>query len=139
MPLAERSHTPWLGGATGWLNTEPLGPAELRDHVVLVDFWTLTCINWLRTAPHIRAWSRVDVDDGLIVIGVHTPEFSFERDVDRVLTKAAHGHDIYEQGNGVLDDGRLDQLVQVTGDVLERTAEITFFESGAEGDSFTFG
>ena len=69
---------------TQWLNSEPLGPAELRGHVVLVNFWTLTCINWLRQEPHVRAWSQAYRDDGLIVIGVHTPEFSFEHDVDLV-------------------------------------------------------
>jgi thiol-disulfide isomerase/thioredoxin len=75
---------PSLGGATGWLNSEPLGPAELRGHVVLVNFWTLTCINWLRQEPYVRAWSRAYRDDGLVVIGVHTPEFSFEHELDRV-------------------------------------------------------
>jgi thiol-disulfide isomerase/thioredoxin len=75
---------PSLGGATEWLNSEPLGSAELRGHVVLVDFWTLTCINWLRTEPYIRAWSQAYRNDGLIVIGVHAPEFSFEHDIDRV-------------------------------------------------------
>jgi len=75
---------PSLDGATGWLNSEPLGPAELRGHVVLVNFWTLTCINWLRQEPYVRAWSRAYRDDGLIVIGVHTPEFSFEHDLDLV-------------------------------------------------------
>jgi thiol-disulfide isomerase/thioredoxin len=75
---------PSLGGATEWLNSEPLGPAELRGHVVLVDFWTLRCINWLRTEPYVRAWSQAYRDDGLVVIGVHTPEFSFEHGVDRV-------------------------------------------------------
>ena len=77
-------HMPSLDGATGWLNSEPLGPAELRGHVVLVNFWTLTCINWLRQEPYVRAWSRGYRDDGLIVIGVHTPEFSFEHDLDLV-------------------------------------------------------
>ncbi len=77
-------HMPSLDGATGWLNSEPLGPAELRGHVVLVNFWTLTCINWLRQEPYVRAWSRAYRDDGLIVIGVHTPEFSFEHDLDLV-------------------------------------------------------
>jgi thiol-disulfide isomerase/thioredoxin len=76
-------HMPSLDGATGWLNSEPLGPAELRGHVVLVNFWTLTCINWLRQEPYVRAWSRQYRDDGLIVIGVHTPEFSFEHDLER--------------------------------------------------------
>jgi len=75
---------PSLGGATGWLNSEPLGPAELRGHVVLVDFWTLTCINWLRTEPYVRGWSHAYRGDELIVIGVHTPEFSFEHDIGRV-------------------------------------------------------
>jgi thiol-disulfide isomerase/thioredoxin len=75
---------PLLGGASGWLNTEPLGPAELRGHVVLVDFWTLTCINWLRTEPYIRAWSQAYRNDGLVVLGVHTPEFSFEHEIDLV-------------------------------------------------------
>ena len=75
---------PSLGGATEWLNSEPLGPAELRGHVVLVNFWTLTCINWLRTGAVRRAWSQAYRDDGLVVIGVHTPEFSFEHEIDRV-------------------------------------------------------
>ena len=75
---------PSLAGATAWINSEPLEPADLRGHVVLVDFWTLTCINWLRTEPYVRAWSQAYRDDGLIVIGVHTPEFSFEHEVDRV-------------------------------------------------------
>jgi len=78
----QRVHMPSLDGATGWLNSEPLGPAELRGQVVLVNFWTLTCINWLRQEPYVRAWSRAYRDDGLIVIGVHTPEFSFEHDLD---------------------------------------------------------
>src|SRR5918995_390033 len=84
MAVFHRVHMPSLGGATGWLNTEPLGPAELRGHVVLVNFWTLTCINWLRQEPYVRAWSRAYRDDGLVVIGVHTPEFSFEHDIDGV-------------------------------------------------------
>ncbi len=75
---------PSLDGATGWLNSEPLAPTELRRHVVLVDFWTLTCINWLRQEPYVRAWSQAYGDDGLLVIGVHTPEFSFEHDIDGV-------------------------------------------------------
>lgn len=75
---------PSLGGATGWLNSEPLGPAELRGHVVLVNFWTLTCINWLRQEPYVRAWSQAYRNDGLLVIGAHTPEFSFEHAIDGV-------------------------------------------------------
>ena len=79
-----RVHIPPLDGATEWLNSEPLGPAELRGHVVLVNFWTLTCINWLRQEPYVRAWSRAYRQDGLVVIGVHTPEFSFEHQIDRI-------------------------------------------------------
>jgi thiol-disulfide isomerase/thioredoxin len=79
-----RLHMPSFGGATEWLNSEPLGPAELGGHVVVVNFWTWTCINWLRQEPYVRAWSRAYRDDGLIVIGVHTPEFSFEHEVDGV-------------------------------------------------------
>ena len=75
---------PSLDGATEWLNSEPLTPADLHGHVVLFDFWTYTCINWLRTEPYIRAWSRKYKDDGLIVIGVHTPEFEFEHDLENV-------------------------------------------------------
>jgi thiol-disulfide isomerase/thioredoxin len=63
---------PSLGGATEWLDTEPLGPAELRGHVVLVNFWTWTCISWLRHEPYVRAWSQAYRNDGLVVIGVHT-------------------------------------------------------------------
>ena len=84
MASSGRVHMPALGGATEWLNSDPLSPAELRDHVVLVNFWTLTCINWLRQEPHVRAWSQAYRDDGLIVIGAHTPEFSFEHEIDRV-------------------------------------------------------
>jgi thiol-disulfide isomerase/thioredoxin len=73
-----------FAGATEWLNSEPLGPAELQGKVVLADFWTFTCINWLRTEPYIRAWSRAYKADGLVVIGVHTPEFSFEHEIERV-------------------------------------------------------
>jgi thiol-disulfide isomerase/thioredoxin len=75
---------PLLGGATGWLNSEPLSPAELRGRVVVVNFWTLTCINWLRQEPYVRAWSQAYRADGLVVIGVHTPEFSFEHELDLV-------------------------------------------------------
>jgi thiol-disulfide isomerase/thioredoxin len=77
-------HMPSLDGATGWLGSEPLGPAELRGRVVLVNFWTLTCINWLRQEPYVRAWWQAYRDDGLVVLGVHTPEFSFEHDIDGV-------------------------------------------------------
>jgi thiol-disulfide isomerase/thioredoxin len=82
--MFERLQMPPFAGAAEWLGSEPLGPAELHGHVVLVNFWTLTCINWLRTEPYVRAWSRAYRDDGLVVLGVHTPEFSFEHELDRV-------------------------------------------------------
>ena len=76
-------------GATGWLNTDPLTPEGLRGRVVLVDFWTYTCINWLRTLPYVRAWAAKYADAGLTVVGVHTPEFGFEHDVDNVIAQAS--------------------------------------------------
>ena len=77
-----------LGAATAWLNSPPLTAAGLRGKVVLVSFWTYTCINWLRTQPYLRAWADRYRDRGLVVIGVHSPEFGFERDVDRVRRAA---------------------------------------------------
>jgi thiol-disulfide isomerase/thioredoxin len=88
MPVSERLHMPSLAGAAEWLNSEPLDPAGLRGRVVLVDFWTLTCINWLRQEPYVRAWSQAYRDDGLVVVGVHTPEFSFEHEIDLVRQAA---------------------------------------------------
>ena len=72
---------PSLGGATGWLNSQPLTAASLRGKVVLIDFCTYTCINWLRQLPYVRAWAEKYKDQGLVVIGVHTPEFEFEHDL----------------------------------------------------------
>jgi thiol-disulfide isomerase/thioredoxin len=73
-----------LARASAWLNAAPLTAADLRGKVVLVDFWTYTCINWLRTLPYVRAWAAQYKDQGLVVIGVHTPEFSFEHDTTNV-------------------------------------------------------
>jgi len=73
-----------LNGATGWLNSQPLTPASLRGKVVLVEFWTYSCINWLRTLPYVRAWAAKYKDRGLVVIGVHTPEFGFEKNLDNI-------------------------------------------------------
>src|SRR5258705_10635135 len=75
---------PSLAGATGWLNSAPLTPAALRGKVVLVDFWTYSCINWRRQLPYVRAWAEKYKDQGLVVIGVHTPEFDFEKNVDNI-------------------------------------------------------
>jgi thiol-disulfide isomerase/thioredoxin len=75
---------PSLVGATAWLNSPPLDPEGLQGKVVLVDFCTYTCINWLRTLPYVRAWAEKYRDLGLVLIGAHTPEFSFESDLDNV-------------------------------------------------------
>jgi thiol-disulfide isomerase/thioredoxin len=82
--LPVEGRMPSLDGATGWLNSPPLTAAELRGRVVLVQFWTYTCINWLRTLAYVRAWAEKYQDQGLLVIGVHTPEFDFEHDPDNV-------------------------------------------------------
>jgi len=75
---------PSLTGATEWLNSQPLTAAGLRGSVVVVEFLTYTCINWLRTLPYVRAWAEHYRDQGLVVVGVHTPEFGFEHDLDNV-------------------------------------------------------
>ena len=82
--LPVEGELPSLGGATGWLNSPPLTAADLRGSVVLVNFWTYTCINWLRQLPYVRAWAGKYSGQGLVVVGVHTPEFPFERDPDNV-------------------------------------------------------
>jgi thiol-disulfide isomerase/thioredoxin len=88
--LRSETHLPGFEGATGWLNSEPLTPEGLRGKVVLVDFWTYTCINWLRTLGYVRAWHEKYEDHGLVVIGVHTPEFPFEQDPDNVRWAAEY-------------------------------------------------
>ncbi|MGB3643580.1 MAG: cytochrome c biogenesis protein DipZ [Mesorhizobium sp.] len=80
---------PSLGGAIEWLNSPPLTPQALKGKVVLVDFWTYSCINCLRALPYVRAWADKYRDQGLVVIGVHTPEFAFEKNVDNVRKAAA--------------------------------------------------
>jgi thiol-disulfide isomerase/thioredoxin len=82
--LPPEGELPSFDGATGWLNSEPLTPAGLHRKVVLADFWTYTCINWLRQLPYLRAWAAKYSGHGLVVIGVHTPEFSFEHNADNV-------------------------------------------------------
>jgi thiol-disulfide isomerase/thioredoxin len=82
--LPVEGELPSLGGATGWLNSPPLTPAGLRGKVVLAGFWTYTCINWLRQLPYVRAWAGKYSGHGLVVIGVHTPEFPFEQNSDNV-------------------------------------------------------
>jgi thiol-disulfide isomerase/thioredoxin len=87
-PLPAEGHLPGFDGATGWLNSPPLTVESLRGKVVLVDFWTYTCINWLRTLAYVRAWAEKYQDRGLVVVGVHTPEFPFEHDADNVRQAA---------------------------------------------------
>ena len=87
-PLPAEGHLPGFDAATGWLNTPPLTADDLRGKVVLADFWTYTCINWLRTLAYVRAWAEKYKDRGLVVVGVHTPEFPFERDVDNIRAAA---------------------------------------------------
>jgi thiol-disulfide isomerase/thioredoxin len=86
--LSNEGDLPSFTGANGWLNSAPLTPAGLRGKVVLADFWTYTCVNWLRTLPYLRAWSEKYKDMGLVVIGVHTPEFPFEKNVDNIRRAA---------------------------------------------------
>ncbi len=83
-PLPVEGNIPSLAGATQWLNSPPLTPTDLRGKVVLVDFWTFSCINCLRTLPYVRAWAEKYKDKGLVVIGVHAPEFAFEKNIDNV-------------------------------------------------------
>jgi thiol-disulfide isomerase/thioredoxin len=82
--LSVEGELPSLGSAQGWLNSPPLTSAGLRGKVVLIDFWTYTCINWIRTLPYVRAWAEKYKDHGLVVLGVHSPEFPFEKNTDNV-------------------------------------------------------
>lgn len=86
--LPDEGALPSFSGATGWLNTDSLTPEALRGRVVLVDFWTYTCVNWLRTLPYVRAWVAKYAEHGLTVIGVHTPEFDFEHNVENIRTQS---------------------------------------------------
>ena len=88
-PLPVESHLPGFDGATGWLNSAPLGPADLAGKVVLVDFWTYTCINWLRTLAYVRAWAEKYGDQGLVVIGVHVPRIDYEKEIPKIKDAVA--------------------------------------------------
>jgi thiol-disulfide isomerase/thioredoxin len=82
--LPDLGALPPLDGAVTWLNSPALGAKQLQGKVVLVDFWTYSCINCIRTLPYLRAWARKYRDQGLVVVGVHTPEFAFEKDIENV-------------------------------------------------------
>ena len=83
-PSKTEGPLPNLDGATGWLNSKPLTPESLRGKVVVVDFWAYSCINCLRAMPYVNAWYRHYKDSGLVVLGVHSPEFAFEKDIENV-------------------------------------------------------
>ena len=93
LALPVEGQLPELAGATAWLNSPPLSRATLRGKVVLVDFWTFACVNCQRALPHVRAWAEKYKDEGLVVIGVHSPEFAFERDIGNVK-RATHNLDL---------------------------------------------
>jgi thiol-disulfide isomerase/thioredoxin len=84
MPLPMEGRMPSLSGATAWLNSPPLTAESLRGKIVVVDFWTYTCINWQRSQPYVRAWAEKYKNQGLVVIGVHTPEFEFEKNLENI-------------------------------------------------------
>lgn len=100
--LPVEGELPSLAGATAWLNSQPLTVEDLRGKVVLINFCTYTCINWLRQLPYVRAWSEKYKDQGLLVIGIHTPEFVFEKDIDNVRR--------------ALKDMKIDYLVAIDND-----------------------
>jgi thiol-disulfide isomerase/thioredoxin len=79
-----QTRMPPLDGATAWINSVPLASTALRGKVVLIDFWTFTCINWMRTVPWLRTWQQKYGDQGLVIIGVHSPEFEFEKELENV-------------------------------------------------------
>ena len=84
-PQADYGPAPEFAKIEKWLNTEPLTISSLRGKVVLVDFWTYTCINCIRTLPYVKSWHEKYKDKGLVVVGVHTPEFPFERSTPNVV------------------------------------------------------
>src|SRR5262249_21899631 len=84
LPLRSSQELPSFDGATAWLYSEPLTPEGLRGKVVLTEFCTFSCVNWLRTVPYVRAWDEKYRDHGLVVIGAHSPEFQFEHDIESI-------------------------------------------------------
>jgi len=100
-PLPVEPLHPSFAGATQWLGSPPLTLDGLRGKVVLVDFWTYSCINCLRTLPYVRAWARTYAGQGLVVVGVHAPEFEFEHDPQRVLRAM---HDLHADWPVAIDD-----------------------------------
>jgi thiol-disulfide isomerase/thioredoxin len=100
--LGDEGRMPEMDGAIGWLNSAPLSSKALRGKVVLVDFWTYTCINSLRPLPYVKSWAAKYKDAGLVVIGVHTPEFSFEHEpanVDNAVRELKVGYPVAIDSN----------------------------------------
>ncbi len=93
--LPDEGGFPPLTGAVAWINSPPLTREGLRGKVVLIDFWTYSCINCLRSLPYVRAWAEKYKDHGLVVIGVHTPEFAFEKSLDNVRSAVRRLHIAY--------------------------------------------
>jgi thiol-disulfide isomerase/thioredoxin len=122
---------PPLAGATEWLNSPPLTPEGLRGKVVLIDFWTYSCINCLRAIPYVRAWADKYRDQGLVVIGVHAPDGAPPGD--------GRGTDVDADGQGVVTGQRLYQLIRQTSKVSDHTFEIQFLDPGVQAYAFTFG
>jgi thiol-disulfide isomerase/thioredoxin len=85
-PVRSSSLAPEFTGIEKWLNSEPLSMQQLRGKVVLVDFWTFACINCVNTLPYVKSWHQKYKDQGLVVVGVHTPEYPFERSTENVKT-----------------------------------------------------
>jgi thiol-disulfide isomerase/thioredoxin len=83
-PAREQATAPEFTGINNWLNSTPLTQQQLRGKVVLVDFWTFDCINCIRTLPYVKSWHEKYKDQGLVVVGVHTPEYPFERKTENV-------------------------------------------------------
>jgi thiol-disulfide isomerase/thioredoxin len=87
-PASSEGVIPSLAGATAWINSQPIVGPDLHGKVVLIDFWTYTCINWRRTVPYLRSWVARYAPSGMVLIGVHSPEFAFERSLDNVRQAA---------------------------------------------------
>ena len=135
---------PSLGGANEWLNSPPLTADGLRGKVVVVNFCTYTCINWLRSLPYVRAWSegyrrecpRCLSRDGLADPRAPVP---FRVTLDGASPDAAHGSDVDADGSGVLTSPRMYQLIRQEGPIGDRRFEIEFLERDAQAFCFTFG
>lgn len=122
-----------LGSASAWINSPALSAATVKGKVVLVQFWTFTCINWLRTLPYTRAWAQSYRNSGLVVIGVHTPEFAFEHELENVRRAAADMKVEYPVVQ------HLHQLIRQPKPIVDRVFRIEYLDPAIEAFSFAFG